>query len=83
MYSSIYQSESQNIYASMACMFSNEESHRGHFEDSSQLKNWILDSGATCHMIPEISDFIPGSLEETDEYIQVSDGHFVTSKQTG
>ena len=51
----------------MACMFSNEESPRGHFGDSSQLKNWILDSGTTGHMIPEISDFIPGSLEETDE----------------
>ena len=40
----------------MACMYSNEESPRGHFGDSSQLKNWILDSGTTGHMIPEISD---------------------------
>ena len=47
-----------------------------------QLTNWILDSGSTCHMTPDISYFIPGSLVETDKYIEVADGHFVTSKQT-
>ena len=25
-----------------------------------------LDSGAKCHMTPQYSDFIPGSLEDTD-----------------
>ena len=34
-----------------------------------------------CHMTPEVSDFIPGSLEDTDKYIGVADGHSVTAKQ--
>ena len=34
-------------------------------------------------MTPEGSDFIPGSLEDTDKYIEVVDGHHVTSKQKG
>ena len=29
--------------------------------------DWILYSGATCHMTPDISDFIPGLLVETDK----------------
>ena len=53
------------------------------FCDSSQLKNWILDSGATCHMTPEISDFIPGSLEDMDKHVEVADRHHVTEKQKG
>ena len=28
-------------------------------------------------------DFVLGSLVETDKYIEVVDGHFVTAKQTG
>ena len=47
----------QNIYASMAHMSSNDKFPSGHFGDSSQLTNWILDSGATCHMTPEVSNF--------------------------
>ena len=53
------------------------------YGDSLQLTNWILDSGATCHMTPEVTDFIPGSLEDTDKFIEVADGHHVTSKQKG
>ena len=34
-------------------------------------------------MTPEISDFIPGSLEDTDKYIEVLDGRHVTAKQKG
>ena len=34
-------------------------------------------------MTPEICYFIPGSLLETDKYIEIVDGHFVTAKQTG
>ena len=34
-------------------------------------------------MTPEILNFIPGSLAETDKYIKVTDGTFVTAKQTG
>ena len=53
------------------------------YGDSSQLTNWILDSGATCHMKPEVSDFIPGSLEDTDKFIEVADRHHVMEKQKG
>ena len=66
----------------MAHISSNTESIRRDFGDSLQLTNSILDSGATCHMTPEISGLIPGSLVETDKYIEVADGHFVTAKQT-
>ena len=48
-----------------------------------QLTNWIFDSGATCHITPELSDLILGSLEDTDKYIEVSDGHHVTAIQKG
>ena len=34
-------------------------------------------------MTPEVSDFIPGTLEDTDKYIEVADGHHVTAKQKG
>ena len=32
-------------------------------------------------MTQEVSDFIPGSLEDTDKYIEFAYGHHVTSKQ--
>ena len=51
------------------------------FGNSLQLTNWILDSGATCHMTPEVSDFIPVSLEDTDKFIEVLDGNHVTAKK--
>ena len=66
----------------MAHMYSNAEIPRRYFWDSLQLTNLVLDSGATCHMIPDILGFIPGSLVETDKYIEVTDGHFVTANQT-
>ena len=56
----------QNIYASMARMSSYDEYPSADFGDSSQFTNWVLDYGATCHMSPEVSYFIPGSLEDTD-----------------
>ena len=34
-------------------------------------------------MTLDISDFIPGSFVEKDKYTKVSDGNFVTAKQTG
>ena len=67
----------------MARMSSNDERKSEKYGDSSQLTNWILDSGATCLMTPEVTDFIPGSLEDTDKYIEVADGHHVTAKQKG
>ena len=30
-------------------------------------------------MTPDVSDFIPGSLEDTDKYIEVSEGYHVTA----
>ena len=46
----------------MTRMSFNAEIPRRDFGDIPQLNNWILDSGATCHMTPDISDYIPGSL---------------------
>ena len=34
-------------------------------------------------MTPEDSDFIPGSLEDTDKYIEVAEEHHITEKQKG
>ena len=66
----------------MACMSNNDKFPSGHFGDSSELTNRILDSGATCHMIPEVSYFIPYSLEDTDRNIEVAEGHHVTEKKS-
>ena len=62
-------------------MSDNDECPSGNFCDSSQLTNWILGSGATCHMILDVSDFIPGSLQDMDKHIEVADRHHVTTKQ--
>ena len=64
-------------------MSSNNERSSENYGDSSQLTNWILDSVETCHMTPEVFYFIPGTLEDTDKYIEVVDGHHVTAKQKG
>ena len=50
------------IYAYMARMSSDDERKSVKYGDSLQLTNWILDSGATCHTTPEVTDFIPCSL---------------------
>ena len=34
-------------------------------------------------MTPEVTDFITDSLEDTDKYIEVADGHHVIAKQKG
>ena len=75
--------DDHNIYASMERMSSDDKRKSVHYGDSLQLTNWILDSGATCHMTPEVSDFIPDTLEDTDKYIEVAGGHHVTAKQKG
>ena len=67
----------------MPRMSNNYEYPSGNFGDISQLTNWILDYGAMCHMTPEISDFIPSSLEDRDKQIEVVDRHHVTAKQKG
>ena len=71
------------VYASMARMSNDDVRKNKYYGDSSQLTNQILESGATCHMTPEVTDFIPGSLEDTDKFIEVADGHHVTVKQKG
>ena len=67
----------------MAGMSDNDESTSRYFGDSWQLTNWVLDSGATCHMTPHVSDFIPDALENADKYIEAEDKHHVTEKQKG
>ena len=58
--------DDHKIYTSMASMSSNDERSSEKYGDSSQLTNCILDLVATCHMTPEVLDFVPGSLEDTD-----------------
>ena len=53
----------------MAHMSGNDKIQSRDFSASSQLTNWILDSGATCYTTQQIQYFIPGSLEDKDEYI--------------
>ena len=67
----------------MAIMYSNDKCPSGNFGDSLQLTNWILDYVSTCHITPEVSDFIPYSLEDTDKHIEAEDGNHVTYKQKG
>ena len=62
----------------MAHLSSNTESPKRDLGYSRQLANFILDSGATYHMTPEISDFIPGSMVERDKYIEGAYRHFFT-----
>ena len=64
-------------------MSSDDERKSVKYGESLQLTNWILCLGATCHMTPEVSDSIPVSLEDTDQYIEVADRHHVTAKQKG
>ena len=46
------------VYASMARMSNDDKREIKGCGNSSQLTNLILDSGATCHMTPEVTDFI-------------------------
>ena len=50
-------------------MYGKDESSSRDLGESSPLTYWILDSGAMCDMTPQVSDLIPGLLEDTDEYI--------------
>ena len=51
--------DDHKIHASMAQMSSDDKRKSVKYGDSLQLTNWILDLGATCHMTPEVTDFIP------------------------
>ena len=65
----------------MARMSGNDNILSGDFGDNLQLTHWILDYGATCHMTPDVSDFILGQLEDTDKHIEVADVHHFLAKQ--
>ena len=52
--------DDHKIYASMAVMSIDDERKSVKYGDSSQLTILILDSGATFHMTPEVSNFVPG-----------------------
>ena len=73
----------QKIYAYIACILDNDESKRRYFGDSSQMTSWLLDSGATRHIIPQVLGLILVSLENTNKHIEFADGHHVTTKQKG
>ena len=45
------------------------------------MTNWILDYGAICNMMPEVSYFIPGLLEDRDKNIEVADRHHFMVKK--
>ena len=64
-------------------MSGNDKIASRYFGESSKLTYWILDSLETCHMTPQVSDFVPGLLEDTDKYIEVADANHVTAKQKG
>ena len=59
----------------MVRMSGNDECPSGKYGESSQLTNWVLDYISMCHMMPEVLNFIPGSLKYTDIHIEVADGH--------
>ena len=65
----------------MSQMSGDDEIPSRDFGDSSLLTNLILDSGETCHMTPQVSNFMPGSLEDLDKYVEVADGNYVTAKK--
>ena len=67
----------------MERMSNNDECTSGNFGDSSQFTNWISYSGSMCHMTPDVSYFIPGSLEDTDKRIEVLDKHHVKAGKKG
>ena len=60
-------SYSHKIYVFMVLMSSNAEIPRSDYVDSLQLTNWILYSGVSCHMTPEISEFMLGSLVKREK----------------
>ena len=65
----------------MTRMSGNDESYGIDFFVNSLLTKWIVDLGATCHMTPQVSDFVPDLLEDTDECIEVGDRYYVTAKK--
>ena len=67
----------------MARMSGNDEFPSEKIGESQQSTNWVLDYGVTCHMTPEVSNFIPGSLEDTYKHSEVADLHHGTANKMG
>ena len=55
----------------MAKMSGNNEISSRDFGDSSKLTNQILDSAATRHMTPKVSEVIPALSGDTDNILQL------------
>ena len=47
------------------------------------LNNWVMDSGATCHMTPYKNDFVNDSKNSEDKVVEVVDGYTVPAKSSG
>ena len=47
------------------------------------LYNWVMDSGATCHMTPHESDFLPETVRSANKVVEVADGHTVPATLCG
>ena len=67
----------------MARMSENDECTSRNFGYSAQFTNQILDSGETCHMTPEVPDFIPVLLDNMAKHIEFSGRNHITAKQRG
>ena len=67
----------------MAQMSTDNKKFSIYLGNSSQLTNCVFGSAAMCHMTRQVSDFIPGSLEYTDKYIEVAHRHHITAKKKG
>ena len=61
----------------MEYMYDNDECLSRNFGGSQQFTNWISDSKAMCHIMPQVQDFITVFLDDTDKHIEVADGHHV------
>ena len=64
----------------MLRMSGNDECPSGHFGNSLQFTNWILNYGETFHIKPQVSYLVPCSLEDMDKNIELADEYHVTAK---
>ena len=64
----------------MALISDNDEYPGRNFGNNLKFTNWVLDSGATRHMTPEVSGFIPGLLNDMNKHIEVADVNHVMAK---
>ena len=50
---------------------------------ANNLENWVMDSGATCHMTQYKDDFMPGSEKPETKSVEVADGFAVSAPSSG